>query len=91
MSIEVCIDWHGQTRLVGRLHAAERGLSSPSPPNVVKFFAASDVLELGKDRTWLARMTNALNQYWQRKNAAKKGFTTGGQGHTVGQMTTAAC
>ena len=46
-------------------------LGSP-PPNSVKFFAAADVLELAKDRAWLARMTNALNQYWQRKNAAKK-------------------
>lgn len=42
------------------------------PPNSVKFFAASDVLELAKDRAWLARMTNALNQHWQRKNAAKQ-------------------
>jgi serine/threonine-protein kinase HipA len=27
MSLEVHIDWHGQTHLVGRLHAAERGAS----------------------------------------------------------------
>ena len=78
---------------LGHFSAVGIGLtfSSPSPPNGVKFFTASNVLELAKDRTWPARMTNALNQYWQRKNAAKKGFTTGGQGHTVGEMTTAAC
>ena len=46
-------------------------LGNPQP-NSVKYFASVEVLELAKDRTWLARMTNALNQYWQRKNAAKK-------------------
>jgi hypothetical protein len=25
-----------------------------------------------EDRTWLAKVTNALNQHWQRRNAAKK-------------------
>lgn len=43
-----------------------------APPNSVKFFCASEVLEQSKDRSWLARMTNALNQHWQKKNAAKK-------------------
>lgn len=45
------------------------------PPNSVKFFATREVLELAEDRSWLARMTNALNQHWQRKNAAKSGQT----------------
>jgi hypothetical protein len=42
------------------------------PANSVKFFAALEVLEQAKDRTWLAKVTNALNQHWQSKNAAKK-------------------
>ena len=42
------------------------------PPNSVKFFAASELLDLMKDRTWLAKVTNALNQHWQTRNAAKK-------------------
>jgi hypothetical protein len=42
------------------------------PPNSVKFFAASELLEQVQDRTWLTKITNALNQHWQRKNAAKK-------------------
>ena len=42
------------------------------PPNSVKFFAAHEVLEQAKDRTWLAKVTNALNQHWQKKNAAKR-------------------
>jgi len=42
------------------------------PSNSVKFFATLELLELVKDRAWLAKVTNALNQYWQRKNAEKK-------------------
>ncbi|HEY9175025.1 MAG TPA: hypothetical protein VI136_22275 [Verrucomicrobiae bacterium] len=47
------------------------------PPNTVKFFAATEVLEQAKDRAWLARVTNALNQHWQQKNAAKRKRTVG--------------
>ena len=58
------------------------------PPNSVKFFAALEVLELAKDRTWLAKVTNTLNQHWQKRNAAKRktaggfvaGRTSGGAG-----------
>jgi len=46
-------------------------LGNPQP-NSVKYFASVEVLELAKDRAWLARMTNALNQHWQRKNSVKK-------------------
>jgi len=46
-------------------------LGNPSPYNV-KFFAASELLEQVQDRTWLAKVTNALNQHWQKRNAAKK-------------------
>lgn len=31
-----------------------------------------ELLELVQDRTWLAKVTNALNQYWQKRNAHKK-------------------
>jgi hypothetical protein len=41
------------------------------PPHSVKYFAASEVLEQVQDRTWLAKVTNALNQHWQKKNAVK--------------------
>jgi hypothetical protein len=46
-------------------------LGNPSPYNV-KFFATSELLEQVQDRTWLAKVTNALNQHWQKRNAAKK-------------------
>ena len=40
--------------------------------NSVKFFASADLLELTKDRAWLVKMTNIINQHWHRKNAAKR-------------------
>ena len=46
-------------------------LGNPQP-NSVKYFASVEVLELAKDRPWLAKMTNAVNQHWQRKNAVRK-------------------
>lgn len=52
-------------------------------PNSVKYFAALEVLELAQDRAWLAKMTNALNQHWQRKNAAKKHLPAGGSGDAL--------
>jgi hypothetical protein len=42
------------------------------PPHSVKYFAASELLEQVEDRAWLAKVTNALNQHWQNKNAAKR-------------------
>ena len=45
-------------------------LGSPAA-NAVKFFAASELLELVKDRAWLVKMTNAINQHWQKRNARK--------------------
>lgn len=44
--------------------------------NGIKFFATADVLELAKDRSWLARMTNTICQHWQRKNAHQKAINT---------------
>jgi len=51
--------------------------------NGIKFFAASELLELVKDRGWLVKVTNAVNQHWQKRNAAKKnGAVNGSQtGH----------
>jgi hypothetical protein len=50
-------------------------LGNPAP-NGIKFFATSELLELVKDRAWLVKMTNAVNQHWQRNNASKKGRLT---------------
>ena len=41
-------------------------------PNSVKYFATVDVMELVKDRTWLAKITNAVSQHWKQKNLHKK-------------------
>lgn len=48
-----------------------RPLGNP-PPNGTKFFATADVLELAKDRSWLAKMTNTINQHWRTKNASRR-------------------
>ena len=45
-------------------------LGSPQP-NSVKYFATVEVLELAKDRTWLAKVTNAVSQHWKHKNQSK--------------------
>ena len=41
------------------------------PPNGIKFFTTADVLELTKDRSWLVKVTTAINQHWHKKNATK--------------------
>jgi hypothetical protein len=38
------------------------------PVNGIKYFSASDVLELSNDRGWLTKATNAITQHWQKKN-----------------------
>ena len=40
--------------------------------NGSKFFATADVLEHSKDRNWLVRVTNTLQQHWHNKNARKQ-------------------
>jgi hypothetical protein len=50
------------------------------PPNGIKFFCTADILELLKDRSWLTKVTNTINQHWHSKNARKQnGFVNGGQ------------
>ena len=53
------------------------------PPNSVKYFAALEVLEQARDRTWLAKVTNALNQHWQKRNAAKRKTSVGSRGERL--------
>ena len=54
-----------------------KSLGNP-PPHSVKYFAASKLLEQMEDRTWLAKVTNALNQHWQKRNAAKQNCPANG-------------
>ena len=42
-------------------------LGNPQP-NGIKFFSTAEISELVKDRSWLAKITNAVSQHWQRKN-----------------------
>lgn len=45
-------------------------LGNPQP-NSVKYFSTLEVLELTKDRAWLAKVTNTVSQYWKQKNQHK--------------------
>ncbi|MFN7138788.1 MAG: hypothetical protein ACK4UN_05580 [Limisphaerales bacterium] len=46
--------------------------------NAVKFFSTLEVLEVMKDRSWLAKATNTISQNWQRKNGRKKSQSRSG-------------
>ena len=61
-----------QTHDIPALMAARllKPLGNPAQ-NSIKFFATADVLELAKDRSWLVKLTNTINQHWQKKNARK--------------------
>jgi hypothetical protein len=45
-------------------------LGNPSA-NGVKYFATADLLEIAKDRSWLVKMTTAINTHWQKQNSKK--------------------
>ena len=59
-------------------------LGNPTPCGV-KYFAASELIALADDRAWLAKATNAINQYWQKKNAIKKVRPVNGFGSPANQ------
>jgi hypothetical protein len=42
------------------------------PPNGVKYFGTAELLELMKDKSWLVKVTNAVNQHWRNQNTKKK-------------------
>src|SRR5450432_3898077 len=42
-------------------------LGNPGP-NTVKYFDSREILELARDRAWLAKVTNAVSQHWKLKN-----------------------
>jgi len=67
---------HGKGRIL------LKPLGDPQP-NSVKYFATVEVLELIKDRAWLARITTTVSQHWRQKNQGKKGCgaDTSGNGH----------
>ena len=48
-----------------------KALGNPAA-NGIKFFCRADVLDLLKDRSWLTKVTNAINQHWHRQNSRKK-------------------
>ena len=69
-----------QTHDVPILVAARllKPLGNPAA-NAIKFFATSELLELAKNKTWLIKVTNAVNHHWQKNNANKSKLHTNGQ------------
>ena len=47
--------------------------------NSTKYFATTELLENMKDRQWLVRVTGAIYQYTQRKNARQKDMAVVGK------------
>lgn len=45
-------------------------LGTPAP-NGTKFFATSEILQRTQDRSWLAKVTTAVQDHWRGKNALK--------------------
>ena len=45
------------------------------PQNGIKFFAAVEIVELSRDRNWLAKATNAVNLHWRNQNSRRKART----------------
>ena len=58
--------------------------------NAIKFFATSEVNELAKDRTWLVKLTNAVNQHWQHQNNRKLHRTINGSGNNHASLVAAS-
>jgi hypothetical protein len=54
-------------------------------PFRIKFFATAELVELVKDRAWLVKVTNAVNQHWHKQNARKKSRSLNAleNGHTA--------
>jgi hypothetical protein len=58
-------------------------LGNPAQNGII-FFCTADILELLRDRSWLAKMTNTINQHWHKKNSGKKCHSLNGaqNGHS---------
>jgi hypothetical protein len=57
-----------------------RGFAGVADYGVADEMGKITFVEQMKDRTWLAKVTNTLNQHWQKRNAAKKNCQANGQG-----------
>jgi hypothetical protein len=52
-----------------------RGRKKDNPSaNGLKFFSTAEVVEMGKDRAWLAKMTQTVSQRWRRRNYRQKPY-----------------
>ena len=60
-----------------------KGFSKPlghPPPNAVKYFAPTEVLELAGDGERMGQICDSIYEYWREKNAAKSSRNSKGGG-----------
>jgi hypothetical protein len=60
-------------------------LGNPAP-NGIKFFCTADLLDSSKDRSWLAKMTNTINQHWHGQNSRRTTHSMNGHGSQNGEQ-----
>jgi hypothetical protein len=60
------------------------------PQNAIKFFSTAEVLELVKDRSWLAKMTHTICQHWHKRNARQKCHSVDGSRNGLSPLLAAA-
>ncbi|HEY3855966.1 MAG TPA: hypothetical protein VGO67_16370 [Verrucomicrobiae bacterium] len=53
------------------------------PQNGTKYFSRMEVIELTKDRAWLAKMTQTISQHWHKRNIRQKGRFENGTGNCI--------
>lgn len=54
--------------------------------NSTKYFCTADILEAAKERTWLVKMTAAINGHWQKQNAKKKDHAANNAPHGLSEI-----
>jgi hypothetical protein len=47
------------------------------PQNGIKYFSRVEIVELSKDRGWLAKMTQTISQHWHKRNVRQKSHANG--------------
>jgi hypothetical protein len=49
------------------------------PQNGSKYFSRAEIVELAKDRAWLAKMTQTVSQHWHKRNVRQKSQARNGE------------
>jgi len=51
------------------IQSRNNGKKWPNPQQTaIKFFSTAEVMEMAKDRAWLAKMTHTISQHWHKRH-----------------------